>query len=328
VRPLTLLVVGLVVAIGAAALVDAIRTGGLQTAPNELTEKAAVTPAERAEAAPFAADLSRHTDALHAADAVGLLVVADPDCRVELVPLPELERRRLDVCARRLVETGGFVVLEGVPVRPGDPLGTSTCVGDAAGARGCPAALRPDGALTVVRAGSLREIRLPDRDSRLLLSRGDLEWLLGQGPVELVEIAWATTGRLFAVVRRERAPRFVLAVIEDGRLVRSDCCFAQLRGLRASPRGTYADVRSEQGVLVYRRDGERIPLAPRTARPAAAVAFSPDERLVAVARGGAVDVLTVDERARTAVLARLPLEATDLRWVSSEAHVQLPDSKN
>ena len=113
-------------------------------------------------------------------------------------------------------------------------------------------------------------------------------------------------------------------VLEGARLVRSHCCFADLSGLRASPRGTFAEVRSERGVLVYRRDGARIRLAPPIAGTPDAVAFSPDERLVAVARGGAVDVLTVDERAGTAVVARLPLDAADLRWVASEGYLLLP----
>lgn len=296
------------VAIGAAALVDAIRPGRGAAPPAAPTTVPAETARPELPAAlPFTTDLSRHTAALHGADAVGLLVVADPDCRIELVPLPELERVRLDLCARRLVEAGGTVTLAGAAAR-----------------RSGPRALRPDGALTIVRGGALREIRVGDRDSRLLLSREDLERLPLGGATELVGIAWATNRRLFAILRRPRAPRYAFAVLEDGRLVGSECCFASLGGLRASPRGTYADVRSEHGVLVYRRDGVRVPLAPSSAPPADAVAWSPDERLAAVARGGAVDVLALDGRTRTAVVARLPVDAADLRWVQSEDHLVLP----
>lgn len=306
----TLVLVAFVAAVAAAALLDAVRS----EEPRATAETPTEAPVEATRAAgrpasePFGIDLTRHTDALHAADAVGLLVVADPDCRVELVPLPELERRPLELCSRRLAEAGGYVTLGGAPT----------------GSR----ALRPDGARTVIRAGALRELRVRDRDSRLLLPRDDVERLVGDSRAELVEVAWATNSRFFGIVRGAAEPRFRLVVIENGRLVRSACCFEDLRGLRASPRGTYADVRSERGVLVFRRDGTRVPLPPRVGRPPGAVAWSPDERLVAVARGGAVDVLRMDDPSRTAVVARLPIEAADLRWVASDGHVLLPESAN
>jgi hypothetical protein len=85
------------------------------------------------------------------------------------------------------------------------------------------------------------------------------------------------------------------------------------------------DVESEDGALVYDSTGAPFPL--EGGRPPEAVAWSPADRFLAVARAGSVTILEPG-RSGLAAIARLPIDAADLRWVLSDRDVLFPEGTN
>jgi hypothetical protein len=328
----TLLAVALVAAVTAAAVVDAFRAG-----PEPAVEPAASTAAREPESQP---DVARAVAALREAGVTGILVASIPGCRVELVTLPDLGRRTLEVCAE-LTASGRLVTLDGRVPSPANNTDAAWCAEPEKGVLvergpttyglpGCAPAWRPDGLLTVVYEGELRGVAPPDRLGARLLSRRDLRRLFDPGlpraerrSLEVVEVAWTSETRFTAILRKPSEPRYLLAVFEPGRLLPAwRCCFGELEGLRTSPRRGYLDVRADQGRLVFSADGGFLPIVIDARR--AGVAFSPDDVLVAVAREGSVDILDPNVDGIASV-ARIPLEAVDVRWIASERDLVYAD---
>jgi hypothetical protein len=325
----TLLAVALVAAVGVAALVDAVRTG--EPAPAGSPEPAGTEP-----------DLAREAERLRAAGAVGVLVVSRPDCRVDLLSMPDLAATPIELCAR-LGQSGHVVTLDGRLPSPADNLSVASCADEGVVLQradvtyslpGCQPTWRPDGLLTIVHEGELRGVRPPDLRLRRLLSSAELRRLLEQAlppadtrSLEVTEAAWLSDTRLVAILRREREPPYLVAVLERRRLLPWRCCFEDLRSLRVSPARTFVDVESEQGVLVFHRSGGFFPVGVVDGRPADAVAWSPGDRFIAVARAGSILVLEPEEEGLVQV-ARLPIEAADVRWANSARDVLFPEGTN
>lgn len=321
----TLVAVGLVAAVGLAALVDSIRGDpelAVESAPTAASTEAAPEPHP---------DVAREVAALREAGAGGLLVVADPNCRVELLALPLLERTQLGTRTCELVSSGDAVSVTSLVPRPGDPSSGAACEGGAvaivgrapiASLAGCAPAWTPRGLLTFVRDGEL--IGLRDGGLRRLLSTRELERVFTPGlprrerrSLEVVEVAWTSETRFTAILRKRSEPRYLIAVFDRGRLLPWRCCFPVLRRLRVSPGGGYVDLWSDRGALAFGEGGGFVPLGAADPAPANAIAFSPDDRFVAVAREGSVDVLDLDVEG-IANVARIPVEAVDVRWIASE----------
>jgi len=322
----TALAVGLVAAIGVAALVDGLRSGG-------------PVPATATEPEP---DLARQVAALREAGALGLLVVSRPGCRVELLAMPDLARTPLELCAE-LDASGRLVSLDGRLPSPADNLSFASCVEEGVLVErgdltfqlpGCAPAWRPDGMLSVVAGGELWGVRLPDTRPRLLLSREELGRLFDprlppddRRSLEVREVVWSSDTHLVTILRRDSEPRYLVATLRPSEVLRWHCCFEDLRRVRLSPGGMFVDVASEEGALVYRATGEPFPLGLEGGRPAEAVAWSPADRFLAVARAGSVTIFEPDGSG-LAPIARLPIEAADLRWALAERDVLLPEGTN
>ncbi|MGH2997401.1 MAG: hypothetical protein ACRDM9_13880, partial [Gaiellaceae bacterium] len=208
---------------------------------------------------------------------------------------------------------------------------------------GCTPAWRPDGTLTVVRAGYVLQVNGCPASvrpcERVLLSRddvydaairhpnvpGNLNLLAG---IEVVDVAWlsGTRAAVLLVVTfvppfRELGPLQLLAVFEAGRLLAARSRFGDdAVGLVASPSGTALAVRPRE---LVRRNGSQLTLPPPLQRGVSAVAFSPDGRWLAVALRGEVVLLRMAELDRydnggpTPRLLELPITARDLAWRSS-----------
>ena len=150
---------------------------------------------------------------------------------------------------------------------------------------GCAPAWGPTGALTLVRRGSVVQFVPHGRAEVVMPARG------------VREVAWL--GSRLAVLEGHRI------VVFDGAVPIAERRFpGPLVRLRASPRGAWLAVRTGRRLLVL--DGR---LSLRRSVVARAVAWSPDERDVALARGKSVLV----ERAGR-VVARIPIAARDLAW--------------
>ena len=281
--------------------------------------------------------------ALRDAGAGGFLVAVDPSCRVQLVELPSLERTPIDAQACKLASSGEAVSVTSLVPRPGDPATGAACEGGAvavigrapmASLAGCPPAWTPRGTLTLVRDGELYRVWPPEARPRRLLSAPELARLFTPGlprrqrrSLELVEVAWTSETRFTAIVRKRGDPRYVLAVFDRGRLLPWRCCFVELRRLRVSPRGGYVDVWSDRGALAFGDGGGFVPLGTINPAPVNAIAFSPDEAFVAVARAGAVVVLDLRDELGIAHVATVPTpsEAVDVRWIASERDLVYAD---
>lgn len=291
-RVATLLVAAAVTALGLAAGVDALRQGGSLTAD------------------------------LRSTGVAGVLVMSDERCRLRALVLPELESAAApDARACRFsLSKEGFLTVGGAVRQPGGPFtawcrsgavelaarsGTSLPFTRLYRFRGCAPAWRPDGTLTYVRDREVVQLDMSCRGgggfcTRRLLSRPEL------GGLGAVEILWLDR-RTLALLAPGR-----VALYRDGSPVgHADLGPHRLTGLEASPRGTFLAVRSggPETIVVLDRALRRVPLPADGGR---AIAWSPDERWVALATVDAIVLSPVREPGERTI--RLPLRARDLAW--------------
>jgi hypothetical protein len=311
----TAFVVATLLGVGAAAAVDALRSGSGTAEPSRTTQATGARAAAAAE--------------LREAGIAGVLTYADRECRVHAVELPTLaphpapaERScRFTVSRGNVLSFGRTVADPGLFLTAECHDGVVDLRADGsllARYRGCAPTWRADGALTLVRD---REVVLLDGPlaqpesihARVLLSRTDLkrelrraEWLAPSPGVE--EIAWLGS-RLVAVVQTSEPDPDVLALFARGRLVARPAVFESgLGDLRVSPRGGFVAARSVRGIAVVDRDGQGVPL-PVVAR---AVAWSADERWLAAATASHVLFFRPGELVPRGI--RVPIGARDLVW--------------
>ena len=284
-----------------AAVVDAVpkKSGGPETAP---AAAPSIDIAGRAKLA----------DTLRARGAGGTLYVVDRACELHALVLPALQ----EVPAPR--SGGCSALVSGSSPPPGWSLWPSNArlaawcdrgrvlVAASTGAvlpmiGGCAPAWKPDGSITYLRRGAVVQFPRTGR-AQELLSAAQLRSALGRG-WRAERIAWLGPDRL-AVAASHRA-RFALALF-SGKDVVARVVVESRIDLRASPRGRFLVTRGPSGVRIY--DTRRGLRPVREFRTDAAVAWSPDERWLIVARPTRV----VLRRGGHPLV--LPLRALDLAW--------------
>ncbi|MGH3060176.1 MAG: hypothetical protein ACRDNA_02050 [Gaiellaceae bacterium] len=322
-RILTWLLLGAVVALGAAASFDALR-GGEPTRAEPLPTTSARAESTAGPASPEAALAA----ALREAGIGGILEYADEDCDTHAVSLPDLTARPSGVggaCTFAVTAnatTGYAVECSGGRVSIDDPQQAPYAQVRAE----CPPAWKPDGTPTLLRDGEVVEPHpcpdrgiIPMRCSRVLLSGDDLvRELRGAGwtgfRFAVEELLWLSDSRAAAIVgARSRDDRGELLVVFDGRrlVTAPTAAYEDLATLRLSPSGGFvvAQIADPGGVLVVDRDGALVrPLV----RHGSALAWSPDERWIAEATEDGVYVFPVD--GGTPRVYVLPIVARDLVW--------------
>jgi hypothetical protein len=217
--------------------------------------------------------------------------------------------------------------------------------GSSASFRGAAPAFRSEGMLTFVRGGALRKLVLDsgclrldepvqfvedeaiDRCSRVLLPAGYLRrlaFLHPNGPADLNELrgvtvkehAWLDGARLVLLLTFDgrRVGPFEEVVVLEGTQVIDwvPLLNGRLSDLRASPRGRYFAVITEdpQEVRLFDRDCDVLPIPPLTG--AHAVAWSPSSRWTAVATSASVYVFRTG--APNTRVRRLGIRAGDIAW--------------
>jgi hypothetical protein len=322
-RILTWLLLGAVVALGAAAGVDALRGGGPTRA-----EPPSPAPSTTQDTSASASPEQRLTAALREAGIAGVLEYADEDCDTHAVSLPDLTTRPSGVggaCsfAGSLNERTGYAVeCSGDRVSIEDPQQAPYAEVRA----DCPPAWKPDGTPTLLRDGEVVEPHpcpdrgiIPMRCTRPLLSGDDLvRELRGAGwrgfHFAVQELLWLSDSRAAAIVSaRSRGERGEVLVVFDSRRVVTapTAAYTDLTALRPSPSGGFvvAQIIDPGGVVVVDRDGAMVrPLV----RHGSALAWSPDERWIAEATEEGIYVFPADRG--TPRVYVLPIVARDLVW--------------
>lgn len=316
---LTWALVAAVGALAAAAVVDALRS---PPGPAATETTAALEPPPGLEAA---------ARALEAAGASGTLLYLDRACRVRALALPSLAPaaapsvRGCDVtlAADGAVSSGG---VRGSPngvllAACRDGAVEAVSAGGALLARfegGCRPAWRSDGALTWVEDGGVVRAThdcpgdpraSPPVCSRAVLRQRDLAGALGDVSWAVRAVAWLGAARMAALAERDGLEKRVV-LAENGDVLASVRVAARTYGLEASPRGRYVAVtRGPAGVSVFDADGGHVPIP--GIGIARALAWSPDERLAALAT---VESIYIFPFGRAEPLARIPVAARDLAW--------------
>ncbi|HXV95498.1 MAG TPA: hypothetical protein VD695_03040 [Gaiellaceae bacterium] len=329
-RLATIAVLVAIAAVGAAAVVDAVR-------PDSGTASEA-----RATGTP-AAEPDPVKTALEAAGIRGVLYYSDPedDCRAHAIRLPGAEQvppPKLRACRFELPPDPGTGWLpRGATWSPDGRLAAAddgsrvslwTPEGEVGRIAGRAPAWKPDGSLTVIRDGEVwGEQKL--LSARELRRAAHTLQIVPAGPRYLrsataFAVAWFTDSRAAVLIRvrlRGRlqgiGPITALALFEGRRLVRV-VPYSGARVLRLSPRRTFLSVVEDgERVAVVDSDGRtRLDSITIPAPNAVAVTWSPDERWTAVASRWSVHFLpTADIVAgQTPRNIRLPLAARDLAW--------------
>ena len=314
----TALLVGGLVLLAAAAVVDALRQsgmgdGGAATSEATSTQATTTTPAEPD-------PRTRLADA----EIEGVLyatVADDAGCEFQAIRLPHLATAhyfRAPAC-RFEVSPNEWHVAFGSPC-PADrvyvvDLGADTSLS----LEGCSPAWRPDGRLTYLRRGALVALDAPDCARRtclttLISARGltsELERRLGVRPGSVVvrQIGWFTPRRLVAVIAAHSLRREFVAVLEGRQILRHRVLVARsFTQVQVLPFRREASVTSGDRIRFVRASGEYGGSAPPVG--ARAVAHAPGEdHYVAVSSGQGCFY-----RSPRAATVCIPLEAADLEW--------------
>ncbi|HYK06164.1 MAG TPA: hypothetical protein VEW11_00200 [Gaiellaceae bacterium] len=306
-------------AVAAAAVVDGIRRDD-DPAPAATTEE---EPHAGAAAA------------LRQLGARGELILSGERCGEERFTLPSLTRDRSDECGQPAVESP-------------DGEAKARCFEDNVELTlpatrepqrlpGCAPAWRPDGTITAAYGDEVvtyRPCRAERRCAETLIARAELERAALRHPTvpdrparlrALVDgIAWLSDTRAAVSISIRLGGRFeglgplgAIAFFDDGRLERTPQYFRLTGGrLASSPRGSYV---TQTPDVILRPDGSQLSL-PQHLRNARDFAWSPDERLLALATPFAVevvDVASLERYDRTGSGLRsvtLPQSAARLAW--------------
>jgi hypothetical protein len=323
----TWLVVALVGTIAVLAAADALRGNGQANQP----PSAGTTEETRARPPTLSEELRRE-------DVDGLLVYSDEQCLLHSLLLPHLD----DEVVRQEVSgapvrhctfsagAGRFLADDEQVNAAG--VHTARCrrghveVRDVANQRlvarmpGCTPAWRPDGALTYVRDGEVLVGGKP------YLTRRDLHRAAKQHPnlndlgagipfqARVTSLAWFDNRSLAATLKilvGGVEPQYLLVVLKGRRIVGSAVRFGGPFGpLLRSPAGAYV---ADEGGMVVDRDAVSTDL-PAGIPSGRLVAFSPDQRWVAVVTRGSIYLVATPLNDSVVRILQLPFAAGDAVW--------------
>jgi hypothetical protein len=328
----TALVVGGILVLGVLAAADAFRSGGANVVAESTTST--VHPQGR----PTLAGTLAH-DAIQ-----GTLIYSDERCGVRSILLPSLHRdlvtsdrtgKQVRGCTFSFA-AGHF--LRGKVAVSGDTVARCSkggvivrnVVSNSVLAKtgGCPVAWRElqNGASQLTRSEGGAIVS----DHHVLVSRAELARaarkhpnLIGLDPsiplrVSVFDFAWLDEHRVVAILHasgRGIRPETMLVLLDGGHLTGVDVRFeGPMRNLVVSPGGAYAA--DEPGTLMRARDGRSWAL-PRSPGIEHVLAFSPDERWLAISTRTSVFVISVTDIERNEPeprIDRVPIAAQDLVW--------------
>lgn len=202
-------------------------------------------------------------------------------------------------CARRELSLPGLELAEVPRILGCDVFGHRGSLGVVDGEVGWYA--YPGGVTTLLRRAEL--------DREIAVGRAG-----GPGGHRVVATAWLRSTRYAALVEGPQLRGRLLALFERGALRRAVAELDEGWGrLRSSPRGGYfAALDGAGGLALYDARGEPVALPAELVRPTA-IAWSPDERLAAVADETGIAVFPL--AAGGGGLVRIPLPAHDLAWL-------------
>ena len=185
------------------------------------------------------------------------------------------------------------------------------------GFRGTSPAFKPDGTLTFVRGGRLREWtgRCPP-DAERVVFQGLHEVALCDRPVPgapdaVQEVAWLGVRDYAVITGPDQATS--LEVVRGGRRERLfNSVGARMGALEASPEGRYVVVRLDGALTLFRTDGRpSLRALPASDELARSITWSGDERLAALATESSVEVFPSGAAGRS---VRIPLAVTAVHW--------------
>ena len=313
-RPLvTWLLVGALLILGLLAARDAFQSEG-SAAPSPITEHAVQAAAGPPEIPGRTALVSQ----LKKIGAHGVLYVTDVSCQRFVLRLPTLEwttNRELPGSDCGLWTRQPSDADTGIAARQvnADTIEV-TSGGWSFGFEGTSPAFKPDGTLTFVRDGRLREWtgRCPETAHRVVF-RGLHDVARCDRPVTgapdgIREVAWLGF-RDYAVISGPDGATS-LEVVRGGRRERLfNSVGARMGAIEASPSGRYVVVRIDGALTLFRTDtSPRVRPLPATAR---SITWSHDERLAALATDSAVTVFPSDAAGRA---VRIPISAAAVQW--------------
>jgi len=320
-RPLvTWLLVGALLVIGLFAARDALQSEGTAAEPAPPTES--VESASQAPAGPpdIPGRLALVTE-LKELGARGALYVTDVSCRRFILSLPtlawtttsELPGSDCGLWTRQPSDADTGIAARQVNA---DTIEV-TSGGWSFGFEGTSPAFKPDGILTFVRDGTLREWtgRCPEAARRVVfqglhdVARCDRP--IAGSPRDVREVAWLSVRDYAVVAGPEGATS--LEVVRGGG---SDRLFnsvgARMGALDASPSGRYVVVRIDGTLTLFQTEPEPgARLLPGSNELVRSITWSRDERLAALATQDAITVFPA-ETGRPAV--RIPVSAARLQW--------------
>lgn len=323
-RPLTLVLVALVGALAALAVADALRSDGDRSTAAQVTTTADARPPTLRET-------------LRREEITGFVVYSDRDCRLHSLLLPRLvddvirDDDGADIFRCRFGSAAGRIVDDDVVASPGGgklarcernhiAVWEAQTGAALASYRGCAPAWTPDGRLTYFGDGAIRQ------DGRVVFDQRELQETARAHPnvadlapnvpfrARVVDLAWLDERRLAASLVfevRNGLPE-TLAVLFDGHGISTVA--ARLgrpyRHWVTSGGGSFAA--SEDGTILARGGGSTDP--PEDLPDGRAVAFSPDERWLAVVTGQSVYLLATPLNDDPGRIIRIPKAARDLTW--------------
>jgi hypothetical protein len=297
-RAATALVVAIVLAVVAVAIADSVRP----RAPAALDAEAAAQ--------------------LRKLGVAGTLVYTDPECELHALSLPDLKPHRVpeapDLGCEISVSPDGERAARGAARWHPDSSTYAICRGsriDVVPTResydGCAPAWRPDGMLTFIRDGAVRQSRF----ERILVPRRELVRAALNHPnapsdaqvatLQVRDQSWSSRREVVALIEARYAfglpeDNTVIAGFRDGRLAWQAPRFGTFQRLIVSRRGDVMPIPVERQQLSLRF---RI-------TPSGPADWSPDGRRMAAATRASVYIL--DSRAARSV--RIPVTARDLAW--------------
>ena len=309
-------------------LVGALLVIGLLAARDALQSEGSATPQPTAErAVPVAAgppDIPRRTALvaeLKKIGAHGVLYVTDVSCRRFILRLPTLEwttSRELPGSDCGLWTRQSSDADSGLAARQVNADTIEVASGGwSFGFEGVSPAFKPDGILTFVRDGRLREWtgRCPDT-ARKVVFEGLHEVARCDRPVvgaprDVREVAWLSV-RDYAVVAGPDSATS-LEVVREGRTERLfNSVGARMGALEASPSGRYVVVRLDGALTLFRTDvSPALRPVPANDELVRSITWSRDERLAALATDSSLAVFPSDAAGRA---VRIPLSAATVQW--------------